>query len=120
MITATVTMIGSKALDEKEKMLILFGEGATSTLRDYSVIQALPQGAEINLKEGDEISFDDQAYTIQRVGRLANQQVNHLGHMSVVFQAEPEDDTLLNAIYVTPDILPKIKKGTQIRYTSKG
>ena len=39
---ATVTEIGKHAIDDSEKMIILFGETATDTLKQHAVIQSFP------------------------------------------------------------------------------
>ena len=41
MIHATIKEIGEQAVSEQEPILILFDQTATSTLRNYSVIQEI-------------------------------------------------------------------------------
>lgn len=114
---AIVKSIGKNAIDSKDSMLILFGDTATDALRDVSVIQQLENNHYPELTVHDQLAFDDQVYTIDKVGRLANENLISLGHVTVMFQAAPKDDEgLLNALYVSPHVMPVIKEGTIITY----
>lgn len=48
---ATVTEIGKHAIDDSEKMIILFGETATDTLKQHAVIQSFPEKDQVTLAE---------------------------------------------------------------------
>ena len=52
---ATVTEIGKHAIDDSEKMIILFGETATDTLKQHAVIQSFPEKDQVTLAEGDHL-----------------------------------------------------------------
>jgi PTS system glucitol/sorbitol-specific IIA component len=117
---AVIKAIGSQALSEAEKIIILFGETATDTLKEYSVIQDFEQKEPIQLTAGDKIKIDEQSYTITQVGAFANENLNSISHCTLVFDAVPKDDSIMNGIYLTPYELPKIKKGSVIEYLTKG
>lgn len=117
MTQGIVKHIGSQAIDAKDKMLILFGRDATEELKRVSIIQDLNTAAQpIELKEGGKISFDKQEYTITHVGRLAINHLNSIGHVTIVFKDAPTEDSLVNAIYVTPFDIPHLTEGTIITY----
>lgn len=117
MTQGIVRHIGSQAIDAKDKMLILFGDNATEELKKVSIIQELKTaGQPIELKEGGKVSFGKQDYTITHVGHLATNHLNSIGHVTVVFKDAPPEDSLVNAIYVTPYELPVITEGSIITY----
>ena len=117
MTQATVKHIGKNAIDPQERMLILFGDQATTELKKVSIIQEIvgDQPA-IDLKEAGKLRFDDQEYTITHVGHLTNEQLNQIGHATVVFQEAPVEDSLANGIYVKPFEIPNISEGSIISY----
>lgn len=117
---ALVTDIGSQALDGKEPMIILFGEGATEHLKKYSVIQQFQEKTTLNLTKGDYLKIGDQRYTIQEVGAFANSNLNSISHVTLVFSEVPKEDPIMNGIYLSPSTMPKIAVGTTIDYLSNG
>lgn len=56
----TIKEIGPQAIDSQERMIIFFGEEATDTLREYSVIQTIPDSQALVVTKGDQITFGDQ------------------------------------------------------------
>lgn len=117
---AVVTAIGSHALDGKEPMIILFGEGATKQLKEYSVIQQFQEKNKLNLSKGDHLNIGDQCYTIEEIGAFANSNLNSISHVTLVFSEVPKEDPVMNGIYLSPTTLPKIEIGTTIDYLSHG
>lgn len=117
---AIVTEIGACALDEKEPMIILFGESATEGLKEYSVIQKFQEVQSLALKKGDLLKIDEQIYTINYVGSFANENLNSIAHVTLVFDDIPKNDAIVNALYLTPQALPAIKVGTIIEYIAHG
>lgn len=115
---AIVTEVGAQALDEKERMLILFGEGATESLREYSVIQKFEESVEITIKDGDQLKIDEAVYTVKQVGPFANANLNSIAHVTLVFDEVPEEDAVVNGLYLTPTDFPKIHVGSVIEYVS--
>ena len=104
---ATVTEIGKHAIDDSEKMIILFGETATDTLKQHAVIQSFPEKDQVTLAEGDHLKIGDTNYTITS---------------TLIFADAPtdEDDVIRNGVYLTPHQLPKITIGTTIDYLVNG
>ena len=49
----TIKAIGPQAIDQKKKMLIFFGDQATEILREYSVIQSIPDSQDLVVENGD-------------------------------------------------------------------
>ncbi len=68
------------------------------------------------LQVGDKLSFGNQSYQVNKVGRLANENLKELGHVTLVFGPLPTHDELVNAIYLQPHMLPKLEVGMSITY----
>lgn len=117
---AVVTEIGVQALDEKEPMIILFGESATDSLKEYSVIQKFEETQSLDMKKGDRLKIDEQEYTIQYVGPFANKNLNSIAHVTLVFADGPKEDAIVNGLYLAPSKLPTINIGTIIEYITLG
>ncbi|ASZ08330.1 MULTISPECIES: PTS glucitol/sorbitol transporter subunit IIA [Enterococcus] len=116
MIQANVVEIGPEAINEKEPMLILFNNTATTTLRNYSIIQEFLNKEPFKLESGKTIRFDEQEYTIEHVGTTANQNLETVGHVTLVFDEHQPENTIVNGVYLNPYQLPEIHLGTQIYY----
>lgn len=117
-ITATVTAIGTQALDADDPLVILFDESATAALRDIAVIQrfaSTTEQAALALVAGDQLVIDATPYTITSVGQLANTNLQTIGHVSLIFAPVPEQP-LANALYLTPVVKPKLTVGSQLTY----
>lgn len=117
---AVVTEIGARALDEKEPMILLFGESATDALKEYSVIQKFQEKKFLEVKKGDLLKIDEQEYMIDCVGPFANENLNSISHVTLVFAEVPKEDAIVNGLYLTPDVFPTIKVGSIIEYMSRG
>ena len=117
---AMVTEVGAHALDGKEAMLILFGEGATESLREYSVIQAFEDKTKITVKKGDRVKIDDAVYTVEQVGSFANANLNSIAHVTLVFAPVPDEDPVVNGLYLSPTIYPTLQVGSTIEYLLEG
>lgn len=116
MIHATIKEIGEQAVSEQEPILILFDQTATSTLRNYSVIQEITSKETFSLSKEGVISFDQQEYTIEHVGTMANENLNTVGHVTLIFDHYSTESSIANGIYLAPYQLPEIHVGTQIEY----
>lgn len=117
MFKSSVTEIGGSAISKKDPLIILFGEEATEELRKVSVIHTVQTEAnQIDLDQAQTVSFDDQVYTIEEVGSLANKNFNSIGHVTLNFSEAPDekDHRIENAIYLAPHTLPVLKVGTKI------
>ncbi|KAF1295533.1 PTS sorbitol transporter subunit IIA [Enterococcus sp. JM4C] len=113
---AIVKEIGSQALSDKEPLVILFGDTATPALKKYSVIQTISEETPVELKVSGKILFDGEEYTIQYVGNTANQNLQAIGHLTLIFDAVPEEDRIVNGVYLTPYVVPNFNKNTEIVY----
>lgn len=116
MIHATITEIGPEAVNEEEPMVILFNETATDALRKYSVIQEIDTKKAFSLQPGGTITFDEQEYQIEYVGATANQNLDTVGHVTLIFDQYPEEGRIVNGVYLSPYKLPELQVGTQISY----
>lgn len=115
---ATVTEIGEHALDGKEPMIILFGERATDSLKEYSVIQKFEESGELDVKVGDQLKIDEIVYSVEHVGSFANANLNSISHVTLIFSEVPEEDAVVNGIYLSPTTVPTVKVGSVIEYIS--
>jgi PTS system glucitol/sorbitol-specific IIA component len=116
--TAVVTEIGPNALDPADPLVILFDESATEALRDVTVIQRFTdphQQAELVLKPGDQLQLADTSYEVMRVGKMANANLQTIGHVSLIFQAIPAQP-MENALYLEPKQKPRLTVGETITY----
>ncbi|MGM9903226.1 hypothetical protein A5844_001978 [Enterococcus sp. 10A9_DIV0425] len=116
MIHAIIKEVGTAAFSEKEPLLILFDQSATAALRNYSIIQEITSEVAFSLQIGDSISFDEQEYLIEHIGPLANDNLTTVGHSTLIFGQQSEENKIANGIYLSPYQLPKIKVGTKIVY----
>lgn len=105
------------ALDPKDNMVILFGDKATDSLRDVSLIQefADPEAQKtMTVKVGDHLIINDIKFRIIGVGKLTNANLQQIGHVTLVFQPVPSVDQLGNAIYLFPNAKPVFDVGTEL------
>ncbi|MGO3731913.1 MAG: PTS glucitol/sorbitol transporter subunit IIA [Vagococcus sp.] len=116
MIKSVVRQIGEKALNPEDSILILFDESATEELKKFSVIQKIKKDQPFDIKKGSRLLFDDHEYTVQHVGPVANEHLNTMGHVSIIFKDASEDNDMANALYLEPHKMPEIKEGTIITY----
>ncbi|WP_125709466.1 PTS glucitol/sorbitol transporter subunit IIA [Lacticaseibacillus porcinae] len=116
-----VTAIGTHALDPADPLVILFGVSATAALRDVAVIQEFADAdaqLALTVAVGDQVQIDELSYVVQRVGKLANQNLQTIGHVSLIFDQIP-DQPMENALYLEPKVKPTIKVGSTITYLTK-
>lgn len=111
-----IQFIGKEAWEKESSMLILFGETVTPALKNYSVVQSFDQKEVKPLFLGQEISFGTQQYRVEKIGRLANNNLKTLGHVTLVFGPTPTHDELVNAVYLSPYVLPEVEVGMKIHY----
>jgi PTS system glucitol/sorbitol-specific IIA component len=83
-------------------VLIMFNPNAPQELKDVAVLHE-KQSDELDvLHEGGTISFGEQVFQIDFVGKEANKNFNNLGHLSVYFNNTDEDmDKLPGSIFVS-------------------
>lgn len=119
---STIKKIGKKAIDNKDGMVILFGEGANKDLEDVSVIQKFNDETPVNgfvFKKGDTITVDGQTYVANYVGPMVESNMKALGHATLFFNRPIPKAPLANAVYFDPDDaqpLPTFKVDDDIVY----
>ena len=82
------------------EMLILFGQSAPDTLKEYCyTIEPVKVDGEI--KVGDILELDDNKFEILEVGNIAQKNFEELGHLTVNFtESDTFDEVLTGAIMV--------------------
>lgn len=103
---ATIKKIGKKAMDQKDKMVILFGEGVNQELADVSVIQKFDPATPVSafvFKKGDTLTVDGKTYLAAYVGPMVESNMKALGHATLFFNRKVPKTPLANAIYFEPD-----------------
>lgn len=119
-MNSKIIRIGKDAVSEKEPILVLFGENASTAIEDVSVLQSFNEKpADFRLKNGDEIVIGEQIYTIEHIGKNVNHNLQSLGHITLIFQAFNPERFLETSVYVSPYQLPQLKVGMEIKYQSK-
>lgn len=120
--TATIKKIGKKAVDARDQMVILFGEGTNKDLEDVSVIQKFDSETPVSgfvFKKGDTITVDGTTYIADYVGPMVESNMKALGHATLFFNRKVPKAPLANAIYFDPDesqALPQFKLNDDIVY----
>lgn len=100
--TATIEKIGKKAIDTRDSMIILFGEGATQDLEDVSVVQKFDDATPVKgfvFKKGDTITIDGETYVANYVGPMVESNMKALGHATLFFNRPVPKTPLANAVY---------------------
>lgn len=119
---STIKKIGKKAVDSKDGMVILFGEGANKELEDVSVIQKFDESTPVSgfvFKKGDTITVDGQTYVANYVGPMVESNMKALGHATLFFNRPVSKAPLANAVYFDPDVtqpMPNFKVDDDIVY----
>lgn len=117
---SVIIEIGPHALGGSEPMIILFGETATEGLKEHAVIQKFQELGTIEIKAGDTLKIANQSYSVDFVGAFANDNLNSISHVTLVFSEVPQENAIMNGLYLSPHELPTILVGTTIDYISAG
>jgi PTS system glucitol/sorbitol-specific IIA component len=118
-IKATITAIGPEAISATDPLVILFDEDATAALKQIALLQEFESEeamSQLTLATGDQLSIDDQVYQVAYVGEVANDNLQTIGHATLLFTSVPETDRLGNGVYLSPYVKPNFKVGTTITY----
>ena len=114
MIQAKVLEIGKDALTSDDGLVILFGKKASLRLREVSLIQEINVVKDdYEITAGQKLTIDDQVYTIEYVGNLVKENLKTVEHTVLDFNKIPENPRN-NALYLTPNVMPKVIVGSQI------
>lgn len=120
--TSTIEKIGQKAIDTKDGMIVLFGEGTDKDLETVSVIQKFAGATPVNsfvFKKGDTLTVDGTTYIAKYVGPMVESNMKALGHATLFFNRPVPKTPLANAIYFEPDEdgkMPEFKVNDDIIY----
>lgn len=107
-----VNSIGNNVGAFGGKMLILFGNEAPDTLKDFCYNIDVNQ-TDQPIEVGQKICFGDECFEIEGVGNMAERNLNNLGHLTVLFGA-PASEMLPGSIIVKGEKVPEIEEGTVI------
>lgn len=119
---ANIEKIGKKAIDTKDEMIILFGEGTNQDLEDVSVIQKFDTKTPVSsfvFKKGDTITVDGRTYITSYVGPMVESNMKALGHATLFFNRPVPKTPLANAVYFEKDEskeMPNFKLNDDIVY----
>lgn len=100
---AVIKAIGSKAFDKH--IYILFEENISSDIAEVSIQQVFENNQnsdEFNIKSGDAIELDGQAFNVHQVGRLVNDNLKDIAHAVLMF-GPVEGEPMENTIYLDGD-----------------
>jgi PTS system glucitol/sorbitol-specific IIA component len=95
-----------------EGMFILFGEGAPDALKDYCYIVDITASTGV-IEPGQHLHLGDELFAITAVGEVARQNLDGLGHITVVFNGATEAD-MHGSVYVEAKAPPRLTVGTVI------
>lgn len=99
----TITAIGENAIDEKENIVILFGEQATPEIQKIAILQKFDEQTPENdfvFKKGDSVTIDGQTYLANYVGQLVQSNVRAIGHATLIFTDKLPEQPMQNAVYL--------------------
>ncbi|MFL2096511.1 PTS glucitol/sorbitol transporter subunit IIA [Marinilactibacillus psychrotolerans] len=112
-----VIEIGEAAFFEGEPVVILFGKDAPEDLKEVCVIHEFEEEPPKELlKVGSKLRFGDQEYSIEKIGDVANETLQDLGHISLYFDFEDDQEILPGAAFLSPGNVPAIQEGTTIEF----
>ena len=92
--------------------IILFGENAPSTLKDYCYLVKVKK-AESEIRIGDLILINDNEFKIKAIGDIAQRNLEELGHVTINFKGD-ESILLPGTIIVEEKEKPNINVGDKI------
>ncbi|WP_152657844.1 PTS glucitol/sorbitol transporter subunit IIA [Oceanobacillus sp. CFH 90083] len=99
---------------EEENLLVLFNETVPPELKDISVVHRFDETPDNALKPGGALVIGDKEYKIEKVGDEANPNLESLGHLSIYFKDDKNEEILPGAILVTPSDFPVLTVGDAI------
>ncbi|GCF95698.1 PTS sorbitol transporter subunit IIA [Enterococcus florum] len=115
MTKSIVTHIGESAYFEDYPLLVLFNEDAPEELKDICVLHRFIQEPALEaFKAGATFMFDQEAYSILKVGSVAFENFKNLGHICLQFGDDPAADILPGTVLLDRKELPRLKAGSLI------
>ncbi|MBT2690970.1 PTS glucitol/sorbitol transporter subunit IIA [Bacillus sp. ISL-47] len=101
----------------EEKMFILFGNEAPQDLKDFCYnIDVVNADGEI--KEGQKLLINDDAFEITAVGNLVQRNLTTLGHITLRFDGMT-DAELPGTLYLENKEIPPIDLNTELKIVSE-
>lgn len=114
---STVIELGEDSFFEEEAVMILFDKTAPEGLREVCVIHEFEEEPPKELlKEGSRIVFGGQEYTVEKIGHVANSTLHELGHISLYFKYDDDQEILPGSAFLSPNNVPKLKEGDTIEF----
>lgn len=108
-----ITCVGSEVQSFGDDLMILFGEKAPATLKNYCYnIDVNPTAA--NIESGQTLTIDDNQYKILYVGDAAERNLTAQGHVTINFTGMKEA-MLPGSIVVEKSAKPDAEIGSVIR-----
>ncbi len=121
----TIISVGSKAIDPKENIVILFGEQATPEIKEVAIIQkfdsATPNSSFV-IKKDDSVTMDGTTYLVLYAGQLVQSNIKAIGHATMIFTDKVPENKMQNAIYLEKakdEPMPTFKVDDWISYEHK-
>lgn len=115
MVKTQILEIGALVPEFKEEnLLVLFNETVPPELKDISVVHRFDQKPENALEPGGALVIGGREYKIQKVGEEANPNFESLGHLSIYFKDDSNEEILPGAVLVTPSDFPALSIGDSI------
>lgn len=96
----------------EEKTIILFGDSAPDTLKDYCYSIDVKDATAI-IEAGQTLEIDEKKYKIVLVGDVVQKNLEALGHISIRFTGE--SDGLPGTIVVEDSEVPILDIGSVVR-----
>ncbi|MDO5410007.1 MAG: PTS glucitol/sorbitol transporter subunit IIA [Lachnospiraceae bacterium] len=96
----------------EEKTIILFGDSAPDTLKDYCYTIDVKDAA-AKIEAGQTLEINNAQFKIKLVGDVVQKNLEALGHISIRFTGE--DDCLPGTIVVEDSEVPVLDIGSVIR-----
>lgn len=110
-----VIRLGSEAMDALDQnLLILFGQEVPEILEDMVFVH---NNNEVlaEPKKGDYLLVDEQEFEILNVGEVAYQNLSQLGHCTLTFGENQDQEILPGSIYLKSLRAPKAGVGSIIQ-----
>lgn len=116
-IKSKIIEIGEMAYFEDYPILILFNDTAPMGLREVSIIHQFEDEPNRDmLQVGSQIILGDKTYTIEKLGNVVNETLFDLGHVSLYFELEEDQEIMPGAALLTPHEVPVLNVGDSIEF----
>lgn len=98
---------------KQEKMMIIFNENAPQELVDYCVLHRGNQLTD-QVEPGDILRLGEASYGIVYVGSQVQKNLKDLGHITLRFNANAEQENMEGTLYVEDRPIADVKPGDEI------